>query len=168
MSFGHGVWTLASAGALAALAVAGCGGPELGVPPQVCSTDRPINAGRSERMEPGGTCITCHASDEGPRFLVAGTVMNALHDDTNCGGVEGVVVRLTGADGRVIELTSNSSGNFYSQQAADALVFPYQAEVSRAGKTVKMLTPRAAGETECNVCHTAGGARAAPGRIVAP
>jgi hypothetical protein len=151
---------------------AGCGDPEgnsIGVSPQVCSTGSAVSAGESPMMEPGGDCIGCHSSGEGPAFTVAGTVMAALRDDTNCAGVSGVTVRLTGADGNKIELTTNATGNFsYSHTGAGGLTFPYHAEVSRNGATMAMLTPRTAAETSCNACHTAAGANGAPGRIVAP
>lgn len=145
----------------------GCSEPTLGVPPQVCSTQA-VSAGESELMEPGGTCIHCHSSYEGPSFTLAGTVMNASHDDTNCGGVADVTVAITGADGMRVELTSNANGNFKLDHWPGTKLFPYTAEISRGGVTSKMLTPRQSDETDCNSCHTAAGANAAPGRIVAP
>ena len=108
---------------VAALALTGgCGGgggppSDLGHPPAVCST-MPVNAGKTAEMEPGGDCIGCHATEGGPTYLTAGTVMNALHDDTNCAGVEGVTVRLTGSDGQVIEMTTNRTGNFFTSAGA--------------------------------------------------
>ena len=140
----------------------------LGVPPRNCSGGSAVAAQESAWMEPGGDCIGCHASGEGPSFLVAGTVMGASADDTNCAGIAGVMVRLTGADGTSIELTTNESGNFFTRLSATSLVFPYHAEIMRNGATSQMLTPRTATETSCNVCHTASGANGAPGRIVAP
>ena len=73
----------------AALAVVGLGcGPNLGVPPAVCSTSA-VSVGTSPEMEPGGDCIGCHSSNGGPSFVIAGTVMASSHDDTNCQGVPG-------------------------------------------------------------------------------
>jgi len=159
---------LRTLGAVAAIVGAlGCSGPDLGVPPQACSTQA-VNAGKSELMEPGGTCINCHASYEGPSFAVAGTAMSALHDDTNCAGVADVTVAITGADGMRVELTSNANGNFQLRSWPGTNLFPYTAEVSRGGAVSKMLTPRQEGQGDCNACHTATGANAAPGRIVAP
>lgn len=71
------------------------------------------NAG--PEMNPGQDCIACHASGEGPHYTVAGTVMGAYGDPDDCLGVEGVTVAITDADGVVTELTSNASGNFYTQ-----------------------------------------------------
>jgi mono/diheme cytochrome c family protein len=145
----------------------GCGKPDLGVPPQVCST-RAVAAGESELMEPGGSCINCHGTYEGPSFAIAGSVMNALHDDTNCAGIAGVTVAITGADGMRVELQSNENGNFTLAQWPGPNLFPYSAEISRDGVTTKMLTPRQAGENDCNSCHTPAGLNLAPGRIVPP
>ena len=145
----------------------GCSNPDLGVPPQVCSTEA-VNAGESELMEPGGACIQCHSSYDGPPFAIAGTVMNALHDDTNCAGAANVIVAITGADGMRVEIVTNGSGNFKLDQWPGTNLFPYTAEVSRNGVAGKMRTPRQPGENDCNSCHTPAGSSAAPGRIVAP
>jgi hypothetical protein len=165
----HHVAALSRALAAAALGTVafGCSEPTLGVPPQVCSTQA-VNAGESELMEPGGNCVTCHASYEGPSFAIAGTVMNALHDDTNCAGVPDVTVAITGADGMRVELVSNANGNFKLDHWPGTKLFPYTAEVSRGGVASKMQTPRQSGDNDCNACHAAIGLNAAPGRIVAP
>jgi hypothetical protein len=165
----HHIFVLSRALATGAIIIGavGCSEPDLGVPPRACSTDA-VNAGESELMEPGGTCINCHSSYEGPSFAIAGTVMNALHDDTNCAGVADVTVAITGADGMRVELSSNANGNFKLDHWPGTNLFPYTAEISRAGASSKMLTPRQAGENDCNGCHTASGLKAAPGRIVAP
>jgi hypothetical protein len=160
-------------GALAAVILAaglglGCGVDGIGIAPTTCSTKTSPLASEGPLMEPGGDCIGCHSSGEGPRFTLAGTVMSANNDDTNCTGVNQVTVRVTGADGHVIEMATNQVGNFYSEVRASTLVFPYTAEVTRNGVTTKMLTPRSAGETSCNSCHTPTGANGAPGRIIAP
>jgi hypothetical protein len=155
-----------AAGAIVAGAL-GCSQPTLGVPPEICST-QPVNAGESELMEPGGSCIQCHSSYDGPSFALAGTVMNALHDDTNCAGLADVTVAITGADGMRVELATNANGNFKLDRWPGTTLFPYTAEVSRGGVSNKMLTPRQAGETDCNSCHAATGLDTAPGRILAP
>lgn len=161
-------------GAITILAAGGCiedvQRGMLGVPPETCSTGNPISLRGSATMEPGGDCIDCHTRNggEAPDFQLAGTVMAAFDDDTNCAGVAGVIVKLTGADGTVVQLVSNSSGNFYRSLYASPLVYPFHAEVTYNGVTVQMLSARNAGETSCNRCHTAQGANGAPGRIVAP
>jgi len=157
----------ASALALMTAGVLGCRRPDLGVLPQVCST-HPVSAGESELMEPGGTCIGCHGSYEGPSFAIAGSVMGALHDDTNCAGVAGVTVAITGGDGMRVELVSNANGNFSLAHWPGTNLYPYTAEVTRNGVTTKMLAQRQAGENDCNSCHASVGVNAAPGRIIAP
>jgi hypothetical protein len=156
--------TLAAAMVVGAL---GCSKPDLGLPPQVCSTQA-VNAGESELMEPGGACINCHSTYEGPSFVIAGTVMNAQHDDTNCAGVADVTVAITGADGIRAELVTNANGNFQLERWPGTNLFPYTAQVTRGGVVSKMLTARTPGENDCNSCHGAVGLNAAPGRIVAP
>jgi len=146
----------------------GCGPePTLGVPPTVCSTHA-VNAGESPEMEPGGTCINCHATYDGPSFALAGSVMNALHDDTNCAGVPAVTVAITGGDGMRVELVSNTSGNFWLDRWPGTNLYPYTAEVIRDGVTSKMMAPRQPGENDCNSCHFSVGRSDAPGRIIVP
>jgi mono/diheme cytochrome c family protein len=155
--------------ALAALAACGGGGTpsELGIPPKVCSTEA-VAATVGEEMEPGSDCVGCHAKGGAPALLLGGTVMAALHDDTNCRGVAGATVRITGGDGQKVELTTNTVGNFFVLAGAGApkLVTPFAAEVEVGGKTAKMLTAQS--NTNCMACHTAPGAMLAIGRIVPP
>jgi hypothetical protein len=148
---------------------AGCRSEDaLGVPPAVCSTQAVGNVGESAMMEPGGDCIGCHSAGEGPSYTVAGTVMAAFRDDTNCTGLDAITVRLTGADGRQVDLQTNAAGNFFARLAPGLLAFPYHAEVIHGTVSVPMIAARTASETSCNTCHTAAGANGAPGRIVAP
>jgi len=133
--------------------------------PANCSTDSVSEVDEGPTMEPGGTCIACHTSEgEGPRFTIAGTVMGATDDDTACNGVSGVTVEITGADGQVLTLTSNSAGNFFLENGT--VTFPYTARVLSGSLERVMSTPQSDGE--CNSCHTAGGANGAPGRILSP
>jgi hypothetical protein len=158
--------TLAASAMMAGML--GCGpDPTLGTPPTVCSTHA-VNAGKSTEMEPGGTCISCHATYDGPSFVLAGSVMNALNDDTNCAGVPSVTVAITGADSTRVELVSNTNGNFSLERWPGTNLFPYTAEVIRDGVTSKMIAPRQAGENDCNSCHWSVGLNAAPGRIIPP
>jgi hypothetical protein len=148
-------------------ACGGGGGPasDLGIPPKTCSTTA-VDAGVTAEMEPGGDCIGCHAKGGAPELLIGGTVMAALHDDTNCKGVAGAIVRLTGADGQKLELTTNATGNFFVLKGQATLATPFNAEVEVGGKVQKMLTAQA--DTDCMSCHTAAGAKLAIGRIVPP
>jgi len=115
-------------------------------------------------MHPGGDCIGCHTQEgEGPKLTIAGTVMGALDDDTDCNGMAGVTVQITGADGVTLDLVTNAAGNFYTEQA---VVTPFSAKVIKDGAERAMSTTPS--DTNCASCHTAEGANGAPGRIMAP
>ncbi|MEQ1564019.1 MAG: hypothetical protein ABMA64_00150 [Myxococcota bacterium] len=131
----------------------------------VCSTDDYWTGGNEESplMRPGGDCITCHASDEGPNFASAGTVMGEFDDEDDCNGVAGVTVRITDANDEVWEYVTNAAGNFFTN---DDFATPYAAEVEFDGVVSQMLTAQTDGN--CAACHTAEGANGAPGRIVSP
>ena len=86
----------------------------------------------------------------------------------NCNGADGlngdeIHIVVTDANGQVVNLLANSTGNFYSQ--AD-VVLPITAEIDYQGRVRAMVTPAPSGD--CNSCHTIGGTMAAPGRLVLP
>lgn len=152
-----------------AVAMAACSGGS--TTPAVCSSGDAWTGGNEESplMNPGQDCIACHTSEgEGPRFQIAGTVMGAGNDDDNCNGLSGVTVEITGADGAVLKLTSNSAGNFFSDEHGGTVVAtPYTARViSASGAISAMSASQTSGA--CNSCHTAAGANGAPGRITVP
>jgi len=137
--------------------------------PENCSTESGWDGDDegSELMHPGGNCIGCHAEEaEGPRFVVAGTVMNDLRDDTDCNGVAGVTVEITGADGQVVTLTTNAAGNFFLRESQGTVAMPYTAKLSYQGRERVMNTPQPSGA--CAACHSAKGADGAPGRVLVP
>ena len=152
-------------GSVLCLALAwGCG---TGTPdPSECSTGDVWEGGDEESplMHPGGDCIGCHESEgEGPRYAIAGTVMGALDDPTDCNGIDGVTVRITDADGAIHEATTNSAGNFFLD---DEVPVPYNAEIEVDGATRTMATAQTDGN--CASCHTEVGENSAPGRILLP
>ncbi len=117
----------------------------------------------TDLMEPGLACIDCHQK-KGPKFSIAGTVDPGFHTDDACGGVSGIKVEITGADGKVLTLTTNFAGNFKS---SDAVALPYTARVIDAnGKERKMYAEQTDGD--CNMCHSQAGINGAPGRIRVP
>lgn len=120
----------------------------------------------SELMRPGWDCVSCHRkSGEGPLFLVAGTVYTGLDEPDDRFGVEGAVVQLTDATGKVLRLTSNRSGNFMSGKN-DKVAMPYAAKVLFKGAERSMAARQSTGN--CAMCHTAKGVAGAPGRVVIP
>jgi putative hemolysin len=121
----------------------------------------------SPDMRPGGDCIACHAEEqEGPAFLVAGTVYSAPHEPDDCNGVGGLTVELTGADGAVHTLTTRSSGNFFAEMGEFELMLPYKAAVIDGDQRREMVGEQLI--TNCASCHTQEGLVMAPGRIIAP
>jgi len=159
----------AAAGAVlfaAASALAACGASD--APPAVCASGKGWNDGDEANplMHPGGTCLSCHAKQDGdaPRFEVAGTVMLGAHDDDDCDGVADALLVFTGADGAKVELATNPVGNFFRTVGeGDPLATPYTVSVELNGTTAKMQGAPASGD--CNSCHSTAGS-GAPGRIV--
>jgi hypothetical protein len=121
----------------------------------------------SAEMHPGGNCIACHSSGEGPRFTVAGTAYRQVNEKTDCYGVQGAVVTLTDAAGAVVRLTTNKAGNFMSRgRGKEHLTMPFTAKVVFQGAERAMGTPQSTGN--CAGCHTVQGLNGAPGRIIVP
>jgi mono/diheme cytochrome c family protein len=133
-----------------------------------CVSGMKWTAGNQESplMDPGGSCIVCHASRGGPKFLVAGTVYRELTEPNDCFGVEGAVVQLKDAKGKIWKLTTVASGNFYLQERGNALAMPFTVSVTYKGGERKMMSQPSSGN--CAECHTAKGANGAPGRVIAP
>ena len=132
--------------------------------------ERPDLAGGNEgspNMNPGMACIQCHAaSDEGPRFSIAGTIYPTVHEPDLCDGAppaSGAQVIITGADGRTLTLAPNAAGNFYSERGVAS---PYRAKVVTAAGERAMTAQQTSGD--CNSCHSLAGANGAPGRIMLP
>ena len=143
------------------------GGGADSTPDSRCASGLRWTGGNSESplMHPGGDCIGCHSSGEGPRFLVAGTVSASLDEPADCFGVEGAVVTITDANGTSIDATSNAAGNFYIS-ARQNLAMPIHASVQLGGHVNAMGAAQSTGA--CASCHTATGTGGAPGRILAP
>ncbi len=145
-------------------------GPDPYDTPVVCTSARYWTGGNEESpsMRPGGACITCHTrEDEGPRFVVAGTLYPTPHEPNDCNGVAagtGAVVVVTDATGVEHSLTPNSAGNFFYEGVA--FPFPYTAKVSYGGRERVMV--EAQDDGDCNSCHTEAGASRAPGRVFLP
>lgn len=114
-------------------------------------------------MLPGEDCIGCHVGLGGPVFTAAGTIHGDFRDEDGCAGIAGVTVRLTGADGGVVEVVTNAAGNFYT---AAPIQVPYQVLLLRGERRRVMPVPQSEGS--CALCHTQAGRAGAPGRAVAP
>lgn len=120
--------------------------------------------GEGANMLPGADCLACHTpgnfpddkaarakeEDEARFWTAAGTV---FADPDGTEPLVGATVRVTDADGNVVEMTSNAAGNFYT---ADPLAFPIVAEVEKDGDIVEMQGEQETGA--CNGCHACTGA----------
>ena len=114
-------------------------------------------------MHPGDDCIACHKRDDGPSFSIAGTVFPGFEATTDCYGTQGVTVVITDADGGEHRMTTNKSGNFYTEKSIKK---PYTAKIIYQGKERAMLTPQSDGS--CASCHGETASAGAPGRIALP
>jgi len=135
----------------------------------ICTSGTTWRGGNHEspEMNPGMACIQCHAaSDEGPRFSIAGTIYPTAHEPDLCDGAPpatGAQVIITGADGRTLTLEPNAAGNFYSERGVAS---PYRAKIVTAAGERAMTAQQTSGD--CNSCHSLAGANGAPGRIMLP
>lgn len=108
--------------------------------------------GEGPHMLPGSDCIACHRSGgarEAPTFGAAGTVFTDLAGSERASGV---VVHIVDADGQTHDLTTNSSGNFYTR---DAVPGPYTASLRVGGDEIAMTEHPDSGA--CSSCHRCDG-----------
>ena len=96
-------------------------------------------------MRPGEDCTSCHG------FKVAGTVFPSASADAT-EGVANIAVTLVDSAQQTITLTSNSAGNFYTEQK---LAWPATVSLTQGAATVTMAMPLTGGA--CNSCHKPGG-----------
>lgn len=146
----------------------GEGGSGTPVDPAECASGMKWTGGDSESplMHPGGDCIGCHASGEGPTFAVAGTVYDSSNEPLDCFGVAGATVEITDAANQVFTLTTNDAGNFFLRARDADVAMPIHAVVKYNGNEHAMSAAQSTGA--CNTCHTEQGANGAPGRILIP
>ena len=144
----------------------GEGGGSGGTPDMACVSGTRWASGDAESalMHPGTDCIACHQQrGEAEEVRLAGTVYTEYTEADDCYGVAGVTLELTGADGVVVQMTTNGAGNFMREQT---IATPYTAKLVYEGRERAMATPQTV--FSCNSCHGAVGLNAAPGRIIAP
>jgi hypothetical protein len=114
---------------------------------------------REEKMYPGSDCMACHDAggigveyDDGEvedLFTIAGT----LFDDVD--GIEslqGASVIVTGDDGQVVTMTTNSAGNFFTERSVR---LPATTVVEHGGVIREMFSSFDA--PGCNSCHACDG-----------
>ncbi len=103
-------------------------------------------------MLPGENCLRCHSSGsnypQAPDWTLGGTVFTAA-DATETDGVRDAVVEITDKTGRVLKLTTNEAGNFYTQEPLEP---PFRVALEYGGKRAQMPIEAPAGS--CNACHS--------------
>lgn len=116
--------------------------------------------GEGPDMLPGADCLACHTSGGGriPPWTAGGT---AFRDVDGLAPLKNAIVRVTDADGKVVEMTTNAVGNFYTDRA---LTPPLRAEVEKDGAVRAMAGEVPTGA--CNACHACEGA--AGGKLYGP
>jgi hypothetical protein len=120
----------------------------------------------AETMAPGTACLTCHLATNAGFLYIAGTVYRDYHEPDLCLGVTGVQVKVEDAQGSVHMLDVDSSGNFLDNSVSALYPTPWTVAVVSGSQSRAMVGTVTSGD--CNSCHTASGANAAPGRIIAP
>ncbi len=145
-----------------------------------CSTDRWWDPGDDDGtplMFPGRACLGCHTieapdDDDVPNLVIGGTVFETAHEPDDCKGPPGeldgeqIIVEVTSADGQVVSLSVNASGNFLMHASRTPFPAPYLVKVVQGDRERAMPIPAESGD--CNGCHTQDGDQGAPGRIVLP
>lgn len=159
-----------------AVGVSACGdgdgdGPTVETVSQdVCESEQRWVGGTSgsSLMQPGGNCIRCHAdSSGGPEFLFAGTIYRSASAETQCFGVEGATVVVTGENGESVEMPTNEAGNFFVEtEDAPELTAPYSAKVVYEGR--ERVMTEALYSNNCVDCHSGGGGGRIPPRMLIP
>ncbi len=118
-------------------------------------------------MRSGENCLSCHRAGglaSVKPWTAAGTVFRTA-DSPLDDGVEGATITITDSAGKVVSLTSNAVGNFYT---LEPLQKPLQMAIEYEGRRAQMPIPLDA-QGACNACHSSpdaiGGAK---GRIRIP
>jgi len=122
---------------------------------------------RAARRNAGAECIDCHrpgGKDPDHLFTAGGTVYGFPTAAAD-GGVGGVEIVITDARGRVVRLTSNAVGNFWTDARLD---FPVAVRARRPGADggTDPASPSCL-SGRCNQCHTVPASGSARGRIAA-
>lgn len=116
-----------------------------------------------EHHRPGQPCLLCHGGALGDpeEFSVAGTV---FLQPTGTEPANRATVELTGADGSVFELVTNSAGNFYAEPGEFTPEFPLEVEVHHQDQTATMHSTIGR-DGSCAGCHTDPAGPDSPGHV---
>jgi hypothetical protein len=119
----------------------------------------------AETMAPGTACGTCHLAIGKPLYI-SGTVYPTYHEPDLCLGVTDVTIEIVDANQATHSLPVDSSGNFLDNDILSLWPSPWTVAVVKGAARRPMVETVTNGD--CNSCHTAPGANAAPGRILTP
>lgn len=115
--------------------------------------------GEGSTMLPGANCLACHTPGQrAPTWTAGGTIFT---DASGLRAAKNVTITITDDAGKVVTMTSNSVGNFYTSKS---LTFPINVEIEKNGVKKQMAT--AVDEGGCNACHSCEGE--AGGKLFAP
>ena len=145
--------------------------------PPVCTSGLTSFVREGPSMTPGQACIACHTARRvrDAAYTLAGTAYPTAHEPDRCIAAlpEALTIEVTDAMGRIVRMTPNAAGNFFSSQP---VTFPITARAISSRGAYEMTT--AVGSGDCNGCHTQAGTTTAPpadppppeapGRIIAP
>jgi hypothetical protein len=115
----------------------------------------------SPTMDPGSDCLSCHSPGGRAHraYSVAGTVF-AQPDSPEFDGVAGANVVVTDANGRIVTMTTNAAGNFYTEED---VTLPLDVLV-QVGDIVRHMEPRVT-KASCGSCHEAVPYQGTEGRV---
>ncbi len=116
-------------------------------------------------MRAGENCLACHAEDRSGssvKWGFGGTVYPSRTAGAD-EGVGGATIVVEDATGKVVRVTANSVGNFWSPEKVQA---PLSIQIEQGGRVRKMPIPGPAGT--CNSCHSKVPVGGAQGVIVPP
>jgi hypothetical protein len=125
-------------------------------PPPECNTDNEdcspgTCGGEGSKMLPGSDCLACHkpGGGEAPTWGVAGTIFTDVYGTD---GLNNATITVTDANGKDVVLTSNSVGNFYTNEKVTP---PLNAMVDVGGESRAMSSSVDTGA--CSSCHKCDG-----------
>ncbi len=141
--------------------------------PSTCTSGKTFVGRQGESMRPGEACNTCHKPQRVNRiFAFAGAGYPSGHEPNDCVGTVKGPLQVVIADANNAEVkvpvSAGNNGNFALLTTKLVAPFTVRVENTATGKSRAMARTLAAGEGDCNSCHTDPGASSAPGRIVAP
>ena len=111
--------------------------------------------GEGPEMLPGSNCLACHSGGGRiPEWTAGGT---AFKDVDGSAPLKNVIVRVTDSTGKVVEMTTNVEGNFYTNRS---LTPPLRAEIEKDGAVRAMAGEVPTGAcSECHACEGAAGGK---------